>query len=63
MKYMLLMYADESKVPQTFEARQAAAPVWSALAEQMKAAGVWLSNSGLSPIASATTLRVREGRL
>ena len=62
MKYMLLMYADESKVPQTLEAQQAAAPVWSALAEQMKAAGVWLSSSGLSPIANTTTLRVREGK-
>ena len=28
----------------------------------MKAAGVWLSSSGLSPIAIATTLRVREGK-
>jgi hypothetical protein len=62
MKYMLLMYADESKVPQTLEAQQAAAPVWSALAEHMKAAGVWLSSSGLSPIANATTLRVQEGK-
>ncbi len=62
MKYMLLMYADESKVPQTLEAQEAAAPAWSPLAEEMKAAGVWLSSSGLSSVANATTVRVRDGK-
>jgi hypothetical protein len=62
MKYMLLMYADESKAPQTPEAQQAVAPAWSALAEEIKAAGVWLSSSGLSSIANATTVRVRNGK-
>src|SRR5215213_4695383 len=62
MKYMLLMYADESKGPQTPAEQQAIAPAWSGLAEEMKAAGVWLASSGLSPIASATTVRVREGK-
>src|SRR6266511_2956384 len=62
MKYMLLMYANESEMPQTLEEQQAAAPVWSALAEEMKAAGVWISSSGLSPVADATTVRVRSGK-
>ncbi len=62
MKYMLLMYAHESKVPPTLEEIQAAAPVWSALAEEMKSAGVWLSNSGLSSVVNATTVRVRDGK-
>ena len=62
MKYMLLMYADESKGPQTPAEQQAIAPAWSGLAEDMKAAGVWLASSGLSPVANATTVRVREGK-
>ena len=63
MKYMLLMYANESAVPKTPEDQQAVAPsVWFALMEEMKAAGVLLSNTGLSPVANATTVRIREGK-
>ncbi|HLO32280.1 MAG TPA: YciI family protein [Anaerolineales bacterium] len=62
MKYMLLMYADESGVPQTPEAQQAVAPAWSALTKEMQVAGVLLSSSGLSSVANATTIRVREGK-
>jgi len=63
MKYMLLMYADESKGPQTPEQQLAHTPeTWYALLEEMKAAGVLVSNNGLSPVANATTVRVREGQ-
>jgi hypothetical protein len=62
MKYLLLMYADELKMSQSLEEQRDAAPVWAALSEEMKAAGVWLGSSGLSPIADATTVRVREGK-
>jgi hypothetical protein len=64
MKYMLLMYAnEESAVPKTPEAQEAVAPpVWFALMEEMKTAGVLLSTNGLSPVANATTVRVREGK-
>jgi hypothetical protein len=62
MKYMLLMYADESKLPKTPEEHQAIAPAWYAFGEEAKAAGVLLSNNGLSPAGDATTLRVREGK-
>jgi hypothetical protein len=61
MKYLLLMYADELKMSQSPEEQRAAEPVWSALSQEMKAAGVWLGSSGLSPIADATTVRVRDG--
>jgi len=30
--------------------------------DEMKAAGVLVSNNGLSPVATATTVRVREGK-
>jgi len=63
MKYMLLMYADESKGPQTPEEHEAHQPeVWYALMNEMRAAGVLVSQNGLSPIATATTVRVREGK-
>jgi hypothetical protein len=62
MKYMLLLYADESKMPQTAEEQQAIAPVWYALGKELEAAGVLLSNHGLDPIANATTVRVKDGK-
>jgi len=63
MKYMLLMYADESKGPQTPEEQKAHAPEnWYALMEEMKTAGVLVTQNGLSPVATATTIRVREGK-
>ncbi len=62
MKYMLLMYANESKVPNTPEEQRAAAPAWYALQKELEAAGVLLSTTGLSPIADATTLRIRDGK-
>ena len=63
MKYMLLMYANESAVPETPEEQQAVSQtVWFALMKEMKDAGVLLSNTGLSPVANATTVRIREGK-
>ena len=63
MKYMLLMYANESVVPNTPDEQEAVAPeVWFALMKEMKDAGVMISNNGLAPIATATTVRVREGK-
>lgn len=48
--------------PSTPEDQQAATPLWTTLAEEMKAAGAWISSSGLSPVSTATTVRVREGK-
>ncbi len=62
MKYMLLMYANESKVPQTPEEQQAAAPAWYAVGKGIEAAGVAVSTHGLSSVADATTVRVRDGK-
>ena len=62
MKYMLLMYANESYVPKTPEEQQAAAPAWYAFTKELEAAGVLLASSGLSSVANATTIRVREGK-
>jgi len=63
MKYMLLMYANESEVPKyTPEEFQTVAQVWNALSKEAKAAGVLLDSNGLSPVANATTVRVRNDK-
>ncbi len=64
MKYMLLNYADLSKVPEyTPEQRQAAMQAWFAFQTEMEAAGVLLHNEGLHPVSDATTVRIRNGKL
>jgi hypothetical protein len=63
MKYMLLMYANESEstnLPP--EESQALYQTWLTLLKEAQDAGVLLSNNGLSPIANATTVRVRDGQ-
>lgn len=63
MKYLLLMYANESIAQQfTDEEYQAAGRAWGVLGKELEVAGVLLSNTGLSPTTSATTVRVREGK-
>jgi hypothetical protein len=63
MKYMLLMYANESEVPKyTPEEFQTVAQAWQALRQEAEAAGVLLGTNGLSPVANATTVRVRNGK-
>ena len=62
MKYMLLMYANESEAPKTPEEQQAVAHAWYTFGKEAEAAGVLLSNNGLGPVADATTVRVRNGK-
>lgn len=63
MKYMLLMYANESEAPQyTPEEHQAAAQAWYTFGKEAEAAGVLLSNNGLCPVTDATTVRIRDGK-
>lgn len=61
MKYMLLMYTNESDGPSTPEEHQAVQAAWMALLREAKAAGVLESSGGL-PGGSTTTVRVREGK-
>jgi hypothetical protein len=63
MKYMLLMYANESQAPQlTPEELKSVTQAWMAFMKEGQDAGVLLSNNGLSPTANSTTVRVREGK-
>lgn len=59
MKYMLLMYANESIEPENPEELY---PAWMAYIEEATAAGVLLDNNGLTPATSATTVQVRDGK-
>jgi len=64
MKYMLLMYADESNAPKlTPEEFQAEAQAWQAFAREAQEAGVLLYGTGLAPVANATTVRIRNGKM
>ena len=73
MKYMLLMYADESIVSkysqEDFQAVAAMQPelsglakTWAEFAQEISASGALISNSGLAPVANATTVQVRKGK-
>jgi hypothetical protein len=62
MKYMLLMYANEADAPKNPEEYQAVAQAWGTFGKEAEAAGVLLSNNGLSSISDATTVRVRDGK-
>ena len=63
MKYMLLMYTNEtesSKLPP--EEIKVIQQAWFAYMAEAQAAGVLLANGGLQPVTSATTVRVRNGK-
>jgi hypothetical protein len=73
MRYLLLMYADEAVVSKyAKEDFQAAATMqtglsglaktWADFVQEISASGVLISNSGLAPVADATTVRVRQGK-
>ena len=63
MKYLLLMYADESigsKYSQ--EELQAAGKTWAEFRQELSASGVLISSSGVTPGTSVTTVRVRDDK-
>jgi hypothetical protein len=63
MKYLLLMYADESIGSEwSKEEMQAAAKTWAEFRKEMSASGVLVSSSGVAPDTSATTVRVRNDK-
>jgi hypothetical protein len=60
VKYMLLIYADEQVW--TEAERQLCYGESTDLAHQLKAKGQYLAASPLQPVATATSVRVREGK-
>jgi hypothetical protein len=67
MKYMLLMYWNETEAPrytpeETPEEFQASAREWYGFEQEAKAAGVYDSFNTLTSVSDATSLRVRDGK-
>ena len=60
MKYMLLLYADEQVW--TEAEREACYGESAQIAQQLNAKGLFLAASPLQPVATATSIRVRDGR-
>lgn len=62
MKYLLTIYADESRyATMTPEDSAALMQAYGAFGTEAEAAGVLLGGEGLQPTATATTVRVRDG--
>ena len=63
MKYLLLIYGNEAGMLAASKAQvDQMMSAYIAYTDAMKQAGVWLGGERLRPIASATTVRVREGK-
>jgi hypothetical protein len=60
MKYMLLVYLDEQAL--TEEEREHCYVESAQLAQDLNTSGQYLDASPLHPVATATSVRVREGR-
>ena len=59
-QYMLLVYEEEVD-PAVQAERESEMPAWIELTESLREAGLLVANDRLSPVASATTVRVRDG--
>ena len=62
MKYMLLVYLDESWLKRPLAERQAVYLGQVKVSEELQARGQYVSGSPLQPPSTATTVRVRDGR-
>jgi len=63
MKYLLLMYADESIGSDwSEEEMQVSAKTWTDFLKEISAGGALVSTSGVAPGSTATTIRVRNDK-
>ena len=63
MKYMLLLYTNESSVAAyTPEQQKEVMQDWQTLLSEVQAAGVYVASGGLLPVSNSTTVRVRDGK-
>lgn len=60
MKYVLLIYLDENALSET--ERQQCYAESAQLAQQLNSNGQYLATAPLHPVATATSVRVREGK-
>jgi hypothetical protein len=58
MRYLLLIYGDESGMANASEAeQQAQMATWNEYTEEMRSSGAFVSGDGLQPTSTATTVR------
>ncbi|MCB9133827.1 MAG: YciI family protein [Anaerolineales bacterium] len=63
MKYLLLMYAEESiGTNMSDEERQVVQKTWAEFRKEINSSGVLVSSNGVAPETSATTIRVRNDK-
>ena len=63
MKYMLLIYHEESKSDTSDEKLMELMGQYAAYTNEMIEAGVFVATEGLQPTATATTIQVRKGEM
>ncbi len=61
MKYILLIYSDESRFEGVEPSPEMLEP-WIKYSAKLQAAGAYVAGDGLQPTATATTVRVRDGK-
>ena len=62
-EYMLLLYAPEAVEASKAELMREELPLWTEVTESLREAGLLISNAPLRPVATATSVRVREGEV
>lgn len=63
MKYLLLIYANEANMEKAMkEAGDGVSPAYAAYSEAMKKAGIIVGGERLQPTASASTVRIDNGK-
>jgi hypothetical protein len=63
MQYLMLLYASESTFTSlTPEQQKAGAEEYYRYTQEIKDSGKWVGSNRLTPVASATTVRVRDGK-
>ena len=62
VKYMLLIYAEPQDREPTPEEWAASMPAWEAFGNELRARNAWVDAAPLAGVASATTVRIRDGK-
>jgi hypothetical protein len=62
VKYMLLIYSPPQEREPTPEEWAASMPAWQAFGEELQRRGAMVDAAQLAGVASATTVRVRDGK-
>ena len=64
MKYLLLLYGDETRW-ENMSPEDSAEDMqrWSAFGEDLTASGAFVAGEGLAPTAAATTVRIKDGEV